>query len=261
MVNQRQDEDFRVADVAGGVTGVLEALRTRLLDLTLLNRVLNFKVNSPRVLRVIDELPDHLFKRFLDGAELELLPVPSPPKGHLLHSVLETGKKERTTAATTYAAELGFDTSFDLPARPKRGQRIAERHGDDAIQTLLFSEDLEVVLSALQGETRSAIEEKGSNILYVVFGMLEWYERDDSPKAIVSPLLMLPVAIRRGEPDRKTGNYRFYLSYTEEDVLSNVSLQEKLRRDFKVTLPEVSRPRLPRRCDTLRRQRSCLRGT
>jgi hypothetical protein len=59
---------------------VLEKLRTRLLDLTLSNRLLNFKQDGARVVRVIDELPDQLFKRLRDGVELEIVPLPRPPK-------------------------------------------------------------------------------------------------------------------------------------------------------------------------------------
>jgi very-short-patch-repair endonuclease len=235
------EDVFSVSDLGGEPAAVLDALRTRLLDLTLTNRVLNFRPAGPRVVRVIDELPDQLFARLRAGAELELLPVPAPGEKHALQARVRApaGKKERRAAAEAYAKELGFNVSYELP-RSTRGQDVPDRHQDDAIQTLLFPGDLEADLRTLLAEARSAIEEKGSNILYLVFGLLEWYERDDSEKKIHSPLVMLPVSLRRGDPDRKTGAYRFYLSHTDEDVLSNISLQEKLRRDHKLTLPEIA---------------------
>ena len=228
----------RTTSSDGDPGAVLERLRTRLLDLTLLNRLLNFKQTSPRVLRIIDELPDQLFERLRAGAELEILPVPAPPKDHPLRARAEGGEKAaRAANAAAYAAELGLATSFDLP-QPENGTHAA-KHSDDAIQTLLFPTDLEKVLRAIASDSRSALEEKGSNILYLSFGFLEWYESASSEKAIVSPLVMLPVTIRRGEPDRKTGAYRFFLAYADEDVLPNLSLQEKLRCDFRVTLPDL----------------------
>ncbi len=193
-----QDE-FSVADVGGDSSAVLEALRTRLLDLTLLNRVLNFKVNAPRVVRIIDDLPDQIFVRLRQGAELEFLPVPIPPAEHELHKKASGGKRERQSVAETYAKELGFDTSFDLPAPLPGSGAIGEAHAD-SLQTILLPPDLEVALRAISVEARTAVEEKGSNILYLMFGFLEWYEDSSSERAILSPLVMLPVSLRRGDP-------------------------------------------------------------
>jgi hypothetical protein len=235
---QRVEEDgFSVVDLGGNPADVLAALRTRLLDLTLTNRLLNFK-HGARTVRVIDELPDQLFERLREGAELEFLPVPEPPRDHPLRKAgAAIPKKERAHAATSYAAERGFATSYDLP-EPTDGD-APDHHADDAIQTLLFPSDLERVLRAIAADARSAIEEKGSNVLYLAFGFLEWSESEDAKKTILSPLLMLPVSLRRGDPDPETGAYRFFVSYSNDDVIPNISLQEKLRRDFHLELPDV----------------------
>ena len=227
----------------GDAAAMLERLRTRLLDLTLSNRLLNFKPSGARVVRVIDELPDQLFERLRGGAELEIVPVPEPPPDHPLRSRASGSEKAaRQTIVAAFAAELGLATSFDLPPAEKA---TAEKHADDAVQTLLFPSDLEKSLRAIASDARSALEEKGSNILYMIFGFLEWYESESSEKIILSPLVMLPVTLRRGEPDRKTGAYRFFISYSNEDVLPNISLQEKLRRDFRLTLPDLEEDERP----------------
>jgi very-short-patch-repair endonuclease len=225
-------------DGEGDPASVLERLRTKLLDLTLTNRLLNFKQTGARVVRVIDELPDQLFERLCAGAELEILPLTEPSRDHPLWARSAGFEKAaRSAMASAYAAELGFAASFDLPLPD--GAAPAEKHADDAVQTLLFPTELEKALRAIASDARSALEEKGSNILYLIFGLLEWYESESSDKVITSPLVMLPVSLRRGEPDRKTGTYRFYVSYSDEDVLPNISLQEKLRRDFGLTLPDL----------------------
>lgn len=230
----------------GDPATVLERLRTRLLDLTLSNRLLNFKQSGARVVRVIDELPDQLFERLRSGAELEIVPVPEPPRDHPLRARMSGSEKAaRLASASAYAAELGLATSFDLP-QPSGGA-APDKHADDAVQTLLFPNDLEKALRAIASDARSALEEKGSNILYLIFGFLEWYEAESSERIITSPLVMLPVSLRRGEPDRRTGTYRFYVAYSDEDVLPNISLQEKLRRDFGVTVPDLEEDDSPER--------------
>ncbi|AKV04713.1 DNA helicase related protein [Labilithrix luteola] len=239
------EDNFTVGSVQGGADAVLAELRTRLLDLTLLNRLLNFKQTSPRVVRFVDELPDQLFSRLGDGDELEVVPVPLPPSNHaLLAGAGASLGKDRQRAAEAYAAEVGIATSFDVP-EPAEGKKPDAKHSDSAIQSLLFPSDLERSLTAIAADARTAVEEKGSEILYLVFGFLEWFESQDSPKSILAPLVMLPVKLRKGEPDRKTGAYRFYLSALEQDILSNISLQEKLRRDFGLTIPDLDDEELP----------------
>ena len=254
-----REDSFTVSDVEGDAPAVLAHLRTRLLDLTLSNRLLQFR-HGARTVRVIDELPDQLFARLMKGEDLEFLPVPEPPPDHPLRAKvapkqdgdqpaagvrLRSAKaKDRENAARSYAKERGLATDFELPT-PAPEAATNEKHTDAGIQTLLFPADLERILRTITSEARSAIEEKGSNILYLVFGFLEWFESESSSKAILSPLLTVPVVLRRGEPDRKTGAYRFFVSYSGDDILPNLSLQEKLRRDFKLEVPDVDDEETP----------------
>lgn len=234
------EDTFSMGDARGDVQAGVEALRTRLLDLTLANRLINFKQSSPRVLRVIDELPDQLFRRLLDSKELELRPVPPPPPSHPLYGAFdqEAPRKERQKACETIAVEIGLATSFELPTSPPPGVGAMPRHSDDAIQTLLAPQDLERALRAISGDAKSALEEKGGNILYLVFGFLQWYESPDSDRAICSPLVMMPVTLRRAAPDKATGAYRYYVSARDDDTLPNTSLQEKMLRDFRLNIPD-----------------------
>lgn len=57
----------------GFIEATLEKLHGKLLDLMLRNRLLNCK-DSARTLRIIDELPDVVFRILvIDGKEMELL--------------------------------------------------------------------------------------------------------------------------------------------------------------------------------------------
>ncbi|MDZ4064749.1 MAG: DUF4011 domain-containing protein, partial [Coriobacteriia bacterium] len=86
----------------------LDNVRTRLLDLTLANRLIHFRHTKRSSLRVVDELPDVLFSRLREGDELLFLPVPEP-----LHTT-----PAKRPAVRDHAESLGLATSFDLPEPP-----------------------------------------------------------------------------------------------------------------------------------------------
>ena len=57
----------------------LEKLRSRLLDLSARNRLLNFShARSKRFARIIDELPDQLFESLTSEQTMRFAPVPEP---------------------------------------------------------------------------------------------------------------------------------------------------------------------------------------
>src|SRR5439155_1697249 len=59
----------------------IEKLRDRLLDMSNGNRLLNFRFStrSRTYVRVIDELPDVLYGKLVDGRPLTFAPLPEPP--------------------------------------------------------------------------------------------------------------------------------------------------------------------------------------
>lgn len=245
--------DFFQSNTSDG----LQRIRNRLLDLTLRNRLLSFKHTKRGAIRIVNELPDQLFERLLNGAEMTFDPVPDPPRGAAeairgaesslfaeqdsdgAHGEIAVAVKPSIPTATTYAAEIGIPTSYDLP-QPSAGAAygVLAEHADKFIQTLHYARDLEKLLRNLTNTARTAIEETGTNMLYLVLGFLEWYEADSSEKAHHAPLIMLPVALRRGDPDVRTGMYRYHLAYSGEDVTTNISLQEKMK-EFGVQIPDV----------------------
>src|SRR5262249_8586275 len=80
-------------------------------------------------------------------------------------------------------------------------------------------------------------EESGTNMLYLTFGFLEWYESDDSRQAHLAPLLTVPVALNRG--GTKSKGFECRLEHSGEDTQTNWSLVEKLRRDFGIEAPVI----------------------
>lgn len=235
----------------------LEDLRKRLLDLTKRNKLLNFRHGSKSgrksgsSLRVVDELPDELYRRLTkDEAKLTFKPVPEPepltqypPKAQNIQTLFPAEASPQDSipnlsqrvGAKEYAAQLGIRTSYDLP-QPEEIRN--PKHFDKYIQTLHYPEELESLLRRISGNARTALEESGSNMLYLVFGFLEWYESADSSEPLLAPLVTLPVELTRHKPSRVLGGmFEFTIEHTGEDLLTNLSLVERMKRDFSLSIP------------------------
>ncbi len=194
----------------------LEKIRTRLLDLTNRNRLLNFRHSAASSLRIVDVDLDGVFRRLLDGERLPFLYVPEPSEPPI-------------PSATDHAANLGWNTSYDLEGNEHARSR--------ELPVLLYFEGLESLTRKLGSAARTAIEESGTNMLYLTFGFLEWYESDDSQQSRFVPLLTIPVALERGGNRGK--GFHCTLEYSGEDLTTNISLNERVRRDFGVELPRM----------------------
>ncbi|MDB4990561.1 MAG: transcription elongation factor GreA/GreB domain protein, partial [Myxococcaceae bacterium] len=209
-------------------------LRRRLLDLRTGNRLVHFP-HSDRArnyVRVIDEVPELLFKKLDDGKRLCVLPLPEAP----------TQPEGPPSKPEELARARGLDPSFELP-RPSlaqtsdgeaRREQPVRRHADDAIQTLLTFEQHQKTLLKLAESTRSMQEEQGIPTLFAACGFLEWYEQADSDVARFSPLVLLPLSLER---ERKLAAYDYYVSAPDAEPSINLTLAERLRIDFNVQLP------------------------
>ena len=136
--------------------------------------------------------------------------------------------------AKDYADELGWDTSFDLGNADDRAQSLPVLH---------YHEQLDTLSRKIASAAKTAIEESGTNMLYLVFGFLEWYESDDSKQPHLAPLVVLPVTIER--TGGKGRAVEAVLEYSGEDVETNLSLVEKMRRDFGLEVPPLEEDDTP----------------
>ena len=214
------------SDFLTGSTEIgLDRIRTRLLDLTNRNKLLNFRHSNASSLRVVDVSLDAVFARLRDNDKLAFLPVPEP----------ESSDEGAETTAKDYAEELGWNTSFDLDT--------AEDGNAQALPVLHFHEQLDTVSRKIATAARTAIEESGTNMLYLVFGFLEWYESDDSKQPRLAPLVIVPVTIERSGGKGKA--VEAVLEYSGEDLETNLSLVEKMRRDFGLEIPVLEDDDVP----------------
>ena len=226
----------------------LENLRELLLDLTTRNRLINFRHTRKGGLRVIDELPDQLVETLLDETEMHFQPVPEPSREQLLtagYIVVDevTGQESSEyPTAKEWAKRCELKTSYEVPEI--QTETTDDRHSDAAIQTLLYPHELEARLKNLRQTAESAIQEMGANILYLAFGFLEWFETNgDDPR--IAPLFLVPVRLQKGRLNRRTNAYEYRINYSGEDIIPNLSLKEKLRRDFGMALPSMDEDTKP----------------
>ena len=132
-----------------------------------------------------------------------------------------------------YARTRGFEPSYDLPEPDPTGNPA--HHEDDEIQTLMLPEAMQRSLSGVLEQAKSALREMGTNTLYVALGFLEWYESSDSSTKLHAPLLLHPVEITK---ELVAGEYRFSIQSTGEETEVNLTISERLARDFDLRLPE-----------------------
>jgi len=235
----------RLADVGffgGDVCAGLEKVRTRLLDLSKRNRLLNFK-HTKSCLRVIDELPDQIFRKLVEGKSLSINPVRIPNSKKLADEVRGRLEELRGSELLKYVAEqvYGFNTNYELPEPDPDGPAEA-RHIDNYLQAYQFPEPLEATVSSLSRAAKLAIEETGSNMCYLAFGFLEWSEVEFPDKSYLAPLMLVPIAVSKGDVDAETRTYRYQIRYSEEDLMPNLSLIEMLRLNFSISLPSPLEP-------------------
>lgn len=176
----------------------------RLLDLSLRNKLLNFK--------------DNRYSIPLQCSEFTL------------------GKLEDALANQEGFLFKSVDSiSLRDVQRDNESQHIDQYVDESLSRKLLFSPLdtplLEKRLIEVYRASRTALEEGGANTLFLAIGFLEWKESERSKRTFKAPLLLIPVQITR--ESAKTG-YRLFM-YDDEPRFNSTLLQ-LLRQDFELDI-------------------------
>lgn len=190
--------------------GRLSRWKSKLLDLTLRNRLLNFKPTKTS-LRVVCPDPAALEDAVAETKEFRICPMPQ----------VMTGSDNREAAV--YAARNGKAPVDALAADALSRREIIVDLPEDKLEDNL----LEIYRAA-----EMSLEESGANTLFLVFGLLQWQEDKDAEARHVAPILMLPVTLTRHSV--RSG---FRLTRHDDEPLVNPTLVQKLLQDFDLRLP------------------------
>jgi len=243
-------------------TARLEQTKRKLLDLTKRNKLINYRRPSKtKNLKIIDESAKFIYQHLVvEEKSFKFKYIPEPEIEKIIEPVIEDLKdvnlfddsskevSEQLKAseenilltAEEQAKKLGFIVSSELPEINLEEENVEDKYIDEYLQTLHYPTELEKILKKIELNARSIIEESGTNMLYLVLGVLEWHESKNSEVKVKSPLINIPVILKRGARNKHTGTYEYVLQYTGEDIETNESLAHKLKNDFALHLPELT---------------------
>jgi very-short-patch-repair endonuclease len=132
------------------------------------------------------------------------------------------------------AAGETVEAQHEAPAQRRPRLVSSAKSCRSGLRTSLPASLLHKRLYAMQRDAKTAEEERGINVLFLALGFLRWYEDEKSEIPRDAPLLLLPVSLVRD--GKRSG---FDLKLREDDITSNQALQERLRSDFGIALPDI----------------------
>jgi very-short-patch-repair endonuclease len=180
----------------------------KLLDLSLRNTLLNFKQGKKALL--LDVAAPELEDTLAEGQTIKLLPSP--------------------------ALMQGQDPRSQQLHEARSLEDLRKAHAIDALKRRevfirLEDQELEGRLVDLYRGARNAMQEGGSNTLFIALGFLVWTRPDKPDSRVKAPLILLPITL-----NRKSARSGFTLQEHEDEALFNPTLVEMLRQDFQLEL-------------------------
>lgn len=203
--------DMRVLDYEQSTLSRVQIWERKLLDFSLRNSLLNFRVTKnalPLLTHDLALLEDSLS----DGASFAIRELPSEWTMSLRDARL-------------YEIENENDLAVSIAKDEFKNKRIC---------AVMHAEELEKSLKNIYRTTKASIEENGSNTLFLALGFLKWYESDVSEKPRYAPLIMIPVEIVKS-----SHNKGYLLRSRQEETQINVTLIEYLRQIFELKVPSL----------------------
>lgn len=186
----------------------LEQWERRLLDLTLRNPLLNFRITGASIPLLTAEL-SNIEDALADGQDFQVHPRPGDWEG-------------TPRDAAVYQGRAKSDPQLEL---------LRAEFGEHRLRADLPEKDLGNRLTQLYRTARNSLEENGTNTLFLALGMLVWYETNASQKPRYAPILLIPMEIIR-----KSVQTGYLVRKHEDEPQLNVTLAEMLKQDFGVEI-------------------------
>ncbi|GIW72126.1 MAG: hypothetical protein KatS3mg102_1668 [Planctomycetota bacterium] len=183
----------------------LERWQRKLLDLSLRNRLLDLR-DSRQVVPLAEVDLAALEDALAQGKAFELLAQP-----------------ELFGPADPRSAGLYRERTGEQPGR----RFVQEELAAGRLHAALDGEQLERRLLEIYRARRLGLQESGANLLFLVLGLLRWYETPERTQPRRAPLLLLPL-----ELERQNARAGFRIRLADDEALFNLTLREKLAVDF-----------------------------
>lgn len=174
----------------------------KLLDLSLNNKLLNFKDGQKNYLPVLAPSIGRVEDIIAEGKALQILPGNGQSVG---------GSRRNQSVIVKEALNESLETDL------KSGRIRSGLDEDEHIKKIYSIAD----------EAKKSIEETGSNKLYLAVGVINWRSPKKPGVSIRAPLLLVPVEIKR-----KSALENYTIRKLEEETVINSSLIEMLKTDF-----------------------------
>ncbi|RJP19575.1 MAG: DUF4011 domain-containing protein [Candidatus Omnitrophota bacterium] len=215
MIDESSVETFEMMDehpAGKKIPDRIERWKKKLLDLSLRNRLINFretKKSFPIVCSNLSALEDALS----NGKAFQILALP------------DAMRMDDPRDAALYHRRTGDDaTETFLQDQLKSGY----------VYTPLTNEELERRLIQIYREARIILEEGGTNTLYLALGFLRWFESPSSDLPRSAPLILLPL-----ELVRNSVREGFRMRLADDEARINVTLLQKLETEFGLAIPRL----------------------
>ncbi|MBR1798106.1 MAG: DUF4011 domain-containing protein [Clostridiales bacterium] len=221
----------------------------KLLDLSTRNSLLNVKMKGTTVPLLVTSACDiedslssekdyAIISRVKAGEVKKEDPAPAPTEEET--SPEQPQQNEQQEQATTQPEPE------KTPAIPAKEYEIEDLEDNEAFRDVLAKglasnnlysslpeKDLEDRLKKLYRNARTAVEEDGTGTLFLACGFLKWCD-DKKDAYYYAPIVLVPV-----ELVRKFGVGKFVMRKNDEDAVINITLLEKLRKDFDFITTEL----------------------
>ena len=184
----------------------IEYWKSQLLDTGKRNKMINYRETARATLKIVEPGLDKLYENYVQNENELTFQYPI----------------DKDSDIRTYSMLRLLDRlSCPIPVLL----------GDIKVATS-FQENKKT-LKNLRNKSRLALEEQGTNILYLSLGFIEWQENHGSHHSWVkSPLILVPVSLMV-----ESLNAPFKLVRYDDDVVVNPTLQHLLSADYGIELP------------------------
>lgn len=215
LSDQKHEHDHLGEVGSHKIGALLKDARQRLVETGTRNRLIHVNRNNTRanVLNIINERADDVY------------------------GILKTHSRKMRFRPTGKGKPKNVDTD-DTPLLIESfvEEEVDEsRYIDNWLETPLGPDAQQKRLLRLARDARTAEEEQGINILYLAIGFLSWFEDKASAVKREAPVILMPVELVR---NARTSTYD--LICRDDEIVTNLPLQERLRSDFGIELPEIA---------------------